>query len=131
MACPNCGSWSVRADRSLAGRMVCGRCGSPLSGHRSQASRSRRNGRFSSLQKGPLPRLQPAGWGLIALLALGAGLALLEPPPGRQGAPIPGRNFSNLSLAPSTQDLSIVSRQPSAVSRQPPVRAGGWQPPNP
>ena len=30
MACPNCGSWAVRADRSLAGRMVCGRCGEPL-----------------------------------------------------------------------------------------------------
>lgn len=32
MACPQCGSWSVRADRSLAGRMVCGRCGTPLQG---------------------------------------------------------------------------------------------------
>ncbi len=32
MACPRCGSWSVRADRGLAGRMVCGRCGTPLQG---------------------------------------------------------------------------------------------------
>ena len=32
MACPRCGSWSVRADRSLGGRMVCGRCGTPLQG---------------------------------------------------------------------------------------------------
>jgi hypothetical protein len=30
MACPHCGSWAVKADRSLAGRMVCGRCGRPL-----------------------------------------------------------------------------------------------------
>jgi hypothetical protein len=30
MACPDCGSWSVKADRGLSGRMVCGRCGRPL-----------------------------------------------------------------------------------------------------
>jgi len=30
MACPSCGSWSVKADRSLSGRMVCGRCGRSL-----------------------------------------------------------------------------------------------------
>lgn len=30
MACPSCGSWSVKADRSLSGRMVCGRCGRGL-----------------------------------------------------------------------------------------------------
>lgn len=32
MACPDCGSWSVKADRGLSGRMVCGRCGRPLGG---------------------------------------------------------------------------------------------------
>ena len=104
MACPNCGSWSVRADRSLAGRMVCGRCGSPLTGQRSQARRSRRHGGFQTPQRGPLSRLQPAGWGLLALLSLGAGLALLEPPPGRQETPRPGQSSSNLSLAPSSQN---------------------------
>jgi predicted cupin superfamily sugar epimerase/ribosomal protein S27AE len=30
MACPSCGSWAVKADRSLSGRMVCGRCGRSL-----------------------------------------------------------------------------------------------------
>lgn len=30
MACPTCGSWAVKADRSLGGRMVCARCGQPL-----------------------------------------------------------------------------------------------------
>jgi hypothetical protein len=30
MACPNCGSWAVKADRGLAGRMVCARCGGVL-----------------------------------------------------------------------------------------------------
>lgn len=30
MSCPKCGSWAVKADRSLGGRMVCGRCGEPL-----------------------------------------------------------------------------------------------------
>ncbi|MCP9771500.1 hypothetical protein KBY66_02475 [Synechococcus sp. Tobar12-5m-g] len=30
MSCPRCGSWNVRRDRSLAGRMVCGNCALPL-----------------------------------------------------------------------------------------------------
>lgn len=30
--CPNCRSWSVRQDRSLGGRAVCGACGTPLDG---------------------------------------------------------------------------------------------------
>jgi hypothetical protein len=30
MACPHCGSWSVKADRGLAGRLVCGSCARPL-----------------------------------------------------------------------------------------------------
>jgi hypothetical protein len=40
MACPNCGSWAVKSDRGLAGRMVCARCGQALglgtSGRRSR-----------------------------------------------------------------------------------------------
>lgn len=39
--CPNCGSWSVRHDRSLAGRAVCGACGATLGGRRGQRSRRR------------------------------------------------------------------------------------------
>lgn len=46
MACSHCGSDAVRADRSLAGRLVCGRCGRPLQGSGlRKAQRSRRSGR--------------------------------------------------------------------------------------
>lgn len=38
MSCPRCGSWEVRRDRSLAGRMVCGRCSLPLGPGTQQAS---------------------------------------------------------------------------------------------
>lgn len=63
MACPNCGSWTVRADRSLAGRMVCGRCETPLNGGKVLPSRFR------------LP------WRLLALAVVvaAAALATLEP----------------------------------------------------
>ncbi|MCP9858886.1 hypothetical protein KBZ33_07370 [Cyanobium sp. Cruz-8D1] len=46
MGCPKCGSWAVRADRSLAGRMVCARCGEPLGIGRARrvASGTRRRG---------------------------------------------------------------------------------------
>ncbi len=56
MACPHCGSWSVKADRSLAA--------------------SRRAGRPS-----PGRRLKVPWWGwLVALLAFSAGLASLQRP---------------------------------------------------
>ncbi len=114
MACPNCGSWSVRSDRSLAGRMVCGRCGSPLSGTRGQGRRPRTHGRN---RKQPLLallyQLKPGWWAVLALLALGAGLALLEPPQGHQGSPIPG------------------SRGLGSQSLMAPGQSGGWQPLNP
>ena len=69
MACPHCGSWSVKADRSLAGRLVCGRCGRPLGvGH---ARRQR-----------PLTRQRLPWWSwLAALLAVSAGLASRQTPP--------------------------------------------------
>ncbi|MEB3265695.1 MAG: hypothetical protein VKN13_03670 [Cyanobacteriota bacterium] len=80
MACPSCGSWAVKADRSLAGRMVCGRCGQPLGG----AVRPLRPRR----RRLALPR--PRGWWwALALLALGAVLAAVPPgPPPGQG-PVP------------------------------------------
>ncbi|MCP9815629.1 hypothetical protein KBY76_02980 [Synechococcus sp. GreenBA-s] len=92
MACPNCGSWSVKADRSLGGRMVCGRCGLPL-GKRPPGGSGSRGGRRSL----SLPRLgawrprRPLGW-LLLLLGLGAALAALEPgdqrrPPAPAGPP--------------------------------------------
>jgi hypothetical protein len=65
MACPRCGSWSVRADRSLGGRMVCGRCGTPLGGvSRGRARRS-------------LPLLPRRGRWRLWLLVLVIGAAAL------------------------------------------------------
>ena len=100
MACPNCGSWSVRADRSLAGRMVCGRCGSPLSGTGAQGRRSRPQNQRRRRLNSSLARLNPGWWGLIVLLGLGAGLALLEPPQGRQQRPLPGGGLDRPNLLP-------------------------------
>ena len=65
MACPRCGSWSVRSDRSLAGRMVCGRCGTPLQGVQRGSSR------------GLLPSLPSRGRWRLWLLALVVGAAAL------------------------------------------------------
>jgi len=69
MACPDCGSWSVKADRSLSGRMVCGSCGRPLgirSGRGSQGGRGRGGGSRRRWQgRPPLT--------LVLLLALGCG----------------------------------------------------------
>ncbi|MFM7456344.1 MAG: transcriptional regulator [Vulcanococcus sp.] len=62
MACPRCGSGSVRADRSLAGRLVCGRCGAPLGGAMGRRTRARR-------------QPQRWRWWLLALLAAAAALA--------------------------------------------------------
>jgi hypothetical protein len=62
MACPRCGAWSVRADRSLAGRMVCGRCGTPLQGAKARPARRR----------------SPWRWVWLAVLAVGAALAAVE-----------------------------------------------------
>lgn len=68
MACPHCGSWSVKADRGLAGRLVCGRCARPLG--RGQTSRQRRR---------PLgARGLSMGIGLAALVSLSALLAALD-----------------------------------------------------
>jgi hypothetical protein len=70
MACPRCGSWSVRADRSLAGRMVCGNCGTPLQGVQRGGNRKRR------LPSGGRGRWR---WWLLALVAAAAALAALDP----------------------------------------------------
>ncbi|MEY2644657.1 MAG: hypothetical protein RLZZ611_1306 [Cyanobacteriota bacterium] len=72
MACPRCGSWSIRADRSLAGRMVCGRCGTPLQG----VGRGGGGG-------GVRPRRRRSGpawrWWLLVLVLAAAALAAIEP----------------------------------------------------
>ena len=69
MACARCGSWSVRADRSLGGRMVCGRCGTPLQG-------VKRGGKpLFPIRAG----LQSWRLWLFALVVAAAALAALEP----------------------------------------------------
>ena len=77
MACPQCGSWSVRADRSLAGRMVCGRCGTPLQGVQRQGGRSTR----PQLVRRRLPQLGRGSWRwwLLGLVGAAALLAALTP----------------------------------------------------
>lgn len=76
MSCPNCGSWAVKADRSLGGRMVCGRCGQPLGGQVIPLRRPGRRGRRGPLLS--LGRVRPWWLALGALLALSATLAGLE-----------------------------------------------------
>jgi hypothetical protein len=84
MACPNCGSWSVKADRSLAGRLVCARCGEPLGIGAARSSRRRGGGGF---RRGGGPQRRPLWWGLAALLAVAALLATL---PDRRRSPWDG-----------------------------------------
>jgi hypothetical protein len=70
MACPHCGSWAVKADRSLAGRMVCGRCGRPL-GRAAEGAVNR--GVRRSFR---LPQTRRC-WALVLLLAVSTALAWL------------------------------------------------------
>ncbi|MBD2549879.1 hypothetical protein H6G65_09845 [Microcystis elabens FACHB-917] len=90
MGCPRCGSWAVRADRSLAGRMVCARCGEPLGLGRARrvADGTRRRG-----QGGRSALVLPRRWRLWlllgGLLAVSAVLASVPErptrPPERRG----------------------------------------------
>lgn len=75
VSCPKCGSWSVRRDRSLAGRMVCGRCGTPLG---ESAARAAQRGPGQRQPRGPrLPQGLPFWAWLLALVGLSALLAAL------------------------------------------------------
>jgi hypothetical protein len=80
MACPKCGSWAVRADRSLSGRMVCARCGHPLGQRLAEQIRRSSSGRG----RGWRQRRWLLWSGLTALVALSAVLAA-KPPVERQG----------------------------------------------
>ncbi|MEB3349441.1 MAG: hypothetical protein VKO00_05415 [Cyanobacteriota bacterium] len=85
MACPSCGSWAVKADRSLAGRLVCARCGQPLGGG------------VRPLRRRPwLALRRPRGWWwAVPLLALGALLAAVPsgPRPGPDSVPADKTGF--------------------------------------
>lgn len=121
MGCPTCGSWAVRADRSLAGRMVCARCGEPLGIGRARriASGTRRRGQG----RGPALAL-PRRWGLWlmlgSLLTLSALLASVPErpsrPPERRGADITqGPAIPAASGLSSSADRSDPSLIPSAI----------------
>ncbi|WP_156796650.1 hypothetical protein [Cyanobium sp. PCC 7001] len=104
MACPSCGSWSVKADRSLAGRYVCGRCGRPLGLH------AERQVRRQTSPGGRVRGLRRSWWLVLGLLAIGAGLAALESsrrPPGRlPPLPAPQRQpQGSLEAAPPGRTL--------------------------
>jgi hypothetical protein len=90
MACPHCGSWAVKADRSLAGRMVCARCGRALGRGEDGGPKRRSPLRLRSL---PLGGRQFHPWLvlLLTLLGVSAGLAWWAESP--QGGPLspPGR----------------------------------------
>ena len=95
MGCPKCGSWAVRADRGLAGRMVCARCGEPLGIGRARrvasGTRRRGQGRGNALV---LPRRLGLWLLLGSLLTVSALLASVPErpsrPPQRRGADLTG-----------------------------------------
>lgn len=113
MACPHCGSWAIRADRSLAGRLVCGRCGEPLGLRAARSARQHRLhhrlGGFEGLAPGAWPR-----WLLLsALVSLAAGLAVLEekrsPAPSPMPPPIqmPSERSHDPEAAPAAATTAI------------------------
>ncbi|MEB3361249.1 MAG: hypothetical protein VKI42_03880 [Synechococcaceae cyanobacterium] len=82
MACPHCGSWAVRSDRALAGRMVCARCGQPLG--RAAVPRGRRQPWSFGKTLNGRPRLWLIALGLVAISAI---LASLDRPAAREPRP--------------------------------------------
>jgi len=102
MGCPKCGSWAVRADRSLAGRMVCARCGEPLGigSARRIASGTWRRGQGRRGQGRGKALALPRRW--VLWLMLGSLLtvsALLASVPERPSRP-PERRGSDLTRGP-------------------------------
>lgn len=85
MACPSCGSWAVKADRSLAGRMICARCGHPL-GLGVSASVTRRRRRVALV----LPKRWRIWLSLAGLVGVSAVLAAQGPTPDLRLPPPPG-----------------------------------------
>ena len=114
MGCPRCGSLAVRADRSLAGRMVCARCGEPLGLGRARrvadGTRSRGQGGRSALV---LPRRWRLWLLLGGLLVVSAVLASLPErrtrPPERPGAE-PMRGVVRLAPAGPARSGDVAIR---------------------
>lgn len=83
--CPRCQSRSVRHDRSLAGRAVCGHCGLPVGTPWPSGAPLARAPRRSSRLAWLLPLVLAAGGGL--LVAQPAWMPGWWPAPGDTGAP--------------------------------------------
>ena len=84
MSCPNCGSWAVKADRSLAGRMVCARCGQLL------ATQRRLHRRWAWPLAGPQLDRRWRGWLALTLLLAVSALLAARVPGGRYQPSGPG-----------------------------------------
>jgi hypothetical protein len=82
MGCPSCGSWAVKADRGLAGRMVCARCGHPLG--LAASVRSKRTRQPWGLA---LPRRWRVWLALAGLVGMSAALAARAPTPSLREVP--------------------------------------------
>lgn len=80
MACPTCGSWAVKADRGLGGRMVCARCGQPLGIGAKRLARPPARVRISRPGR---PRLWLGLTALVLVSALLAWQAERNPTPGK------------------------------------------------
>jgi hypothetical protein len=100
MSCPNCGSWAVKADRSMGGRMVCGRCGQPLGAQIIPLRRGSRRGRRPGW---PLRQTQRLWWWVLGLLVGISGvLAAMDTPriPWRSPVQAPWGQRQSSSRAP-------------------------------
>ncbi|MEB3259886.1 MAG: hypothetical protein VKP63_04575 [Cyanobacteriota bacterium] len=96
MACPSCGSWAVKADRALAGRMVCARCGHVLGLGVAASVTTRGRRRRPALA---LPKRWRVWLGLTGLVGVSAVLAAQTPSTDRLG-PLP----QTLPQSPSALD---------------------------
>jgi hypothetical protein len=104
MACPNCGSWAVKSDRGLSGRMVCARCGQPL-GLGSSAQGVRRRG-------GRSWRVMPRRWrmwlAVAGLVGVSAALAARAPvPDGKESPRQRSGSMLRLGLPPQQRGLGV------------------------
>ncbi len=95
--CPRCKSRSIKHDRSLAGRAVCGNCGLPVGSAwtgQQRNSRARRGGQPQARAARALAWLLPLGLaaGLLYLAANPAGLRTWLPAAPEERSPQNGPN---------------------------------------